>query len=247
MTPILEFSDLFLVCFIAFIAASITGVTGVAGGLLPAIFLTPIVGIKSILPVLAIMLLFGSVSRAWVNRADFHKEAFFRIAVPAVPMVVAGSIFYAYLEPQMIALLLGSVVLASIPIRHIAKSYKIKTSRRILSFVGGIFGFLAGSSTGPGLLLVPFMLGYGLSRTSFVATLAVISALTHIARAATFGSIGLIGPDILILGLIAGITTIPGGILGKALLKRMTNRNHGSLVDLMAFAGGINFLWIAFF
>jgi uncharacterized membrane protein YfcA len=164
--------DIFLVCLIAFVTAGITGITGVAGGLLPAVFLTPIIGITSVMPVLAIMLLFGSVSRAWINRADFHRDAFRRIAIPAVPMVVLGGIFYAQLEPKMVALMLGSVVLASIPIRRIAKSYEIRTSRSMLSCVGGVFGFLAGSSTGPGLLLVPFMLGYGLSRTSFVATLA---------------------------------------------------------------------------
>jgi len=93
---------------------------------------------------------------------------------------------------------------------------------------------------------VPFMLGYGLSKASFVATLAVIAAMTHIARALTFGSIGLIGQDILTLGIIAGIATIPGAMLGRLILKRITNRNHEILVDLMALGGGGNFLWIAF-
>ena len=201
----MELLDISLVCLIAFVTAGITGITGVAGGLLPAVFLTPIIGITSVMPVLAIMLLFGSVSRAWINRADFHRDAF----------------------------------------RRIAKSCEIKTSRSMLSGVGGVFGFLAGSATGPGLLLVPFMLGYGLSRTSFVATLAVIAALTHIARAATFGSIGLIGQEILILGLIGGAATIPGNLLGKIILKKMTNHNHEILVDLMAFGGGVNFLYLA--
>ena len=89
------------------------------------------------------------------------------------------------------------------------------------------------------------MLGYGLSRTSFVATLAVIAALTHIARAATFGGIGLIGQEIMILGLIGGAATIPGNMLGKLILKKMTSHNHEILVDLMAFGGGVNFLYLA--
>ncbi|NDG37774.1 MAG: hypothetical protein EBY34_08700 [Alphaproteobacteria bacterium] len=59
-------------------------------------------------------------------------------------------------------------------------------------------------------------------------------------------SIGLIGHDILILGVVAGIATVPGAMLGRLVLKRMTNRNHEILVDLMALAGGSNFLWIAF-
>lgn len=245
-SKVLEFFDLSVICLIAFVTACITGVTGVAGGLLPAIFLAPFVGITSILPVLAVMLLFGSLSRAWVNRADFHLEAFLRVAIPAAPMVVAGSYFYAQLEPRMIALLLGLVVIASVPLRRIAKSRSIRTTPVMLSVVGAIFGFLAGSAAGPGLLLVPFMLGYGLSRTNFVATLSVIAAMTHIARATTFGSLGLIDQNILIIGLTAGLATIPGGWVGRKILRRMTNSNHETLVDVMAIGGGLKFLWIAF-
>ncbi|MEK9761020.1 MAG: TSUP family transporter, partial [Candidatus Puniceispirillum sp.] len=105
--------------------------------------------------------------------------------------------------------------------------------------------FLAGSAAGPGLLLVPFMLGYGLSRTNFVATLSVIAAMTHIARAATFGSLGLIDQNILIIGLTAGLATIPGGWVGRKILRRMTNSNHKTLVDVMAIGGGLKFLWLA--
>ena len=240
----MELLDLVYIIIIAFITACITGVTGVAGGLLPAIFLAPIVGISSIMPVLAVMLFIGSVSRSWINRFDFHREAFLRIAIPAVPMVIVGSFVYAQLEPNMIALMLGSVVLASIPLRRLAKSHAVKTSPFVLSCVGGLFGFLAGSATGPGMLLIPFMLGFGLSRTNFVATLAVIAGLTNVARMATYGGLGLISQEILIIGLLAGVATIPGNMLGRKFLKRMTNSNFEILVDIVAFGGAINFIWM---
>ena len=89
------------------------------------------------------------------------------------------------------------------------------------------------------------MLGYGLSRTNFVATLSVIAAITHIARATTFGSLGLIDQNILIIGITAGLVTIPGGWVGRQILRRMTINNHELLVDLMAIGGGLKFLWIA--
>ena len=240
----MELLDFFYIIIVAFITATITGVTGVAGGLLPAIFLAPIVGITSIMPILAVTLLIGSFSRSWINRYDFHKEAFLRIAVPAIPMVVVGSFVYAQLKPNMIAIILGTVVLTSIPLRRFAKSLAIKTSPFVLSCVGGLFGFLAGTATGPGLLLVPFMLGFGLSRTNFVATLAVIAGLTHVARVATYGGLGLISQEILIIGLLAGAATIPGSIVGRKFLKRMTNRNFEVLVDIVAFGGAINFIWL---
>jgi hypothetical protein len=34
-------------------------------------------------------------------------------------------------------------------------------------------------------------------------------------------------------------------MLGKIILKKMTNNNHELLVDFMAFGGGVNFLYLA--
>ena len=240
----MELFDLLLIVLIAFVTACVSGVTGVAGGLLPAIFLTPIIGITTIMPVLGIMLAIGSFSRSWVNRGDFHSEVFFRITLPALPMVVVGSLVYAQLEANAIALLLGGVVLVSIPLRKWAQSKSLKTSPVTLSFIGGIFGFLAGSAVGPGMLLIPFMLGYGLSRTSFVATMAVIATLTNVTRVATYGSIGLMTQEIVLMGLLAGAATLPGNIIGRRFLRGMSNNSHGVLVDIMTVMGGINFIWI---
>jgi len=241
---ILEPFELLLIVLIAFITACISGVTGVAGGLLPAIFLTPIVGITTIMPVLGVMLTIGSFSRSWVNRVDFHSEVFFRIALPALPMVVVGGLTYAQLEANAIALLLGSVVLISIPLRRWAKSKSVKTSPLTLSCIGGVFGFLAGSAVGPGMLLIPFMLGYGLSRTSFVATMAVIATLTNATRVVTYGSVGLMTQEIILVGLLAGAATLPGNIIGRRFLRGMNNNSHSILVDIMTVIGGINFIWI---
>ena len=236
--------ELLLIVLIAFITACISGVTGVAGGLLPAIFLTPIVGITTIMPVLGVMLTIGSFSRSWVNRVDFHSEVFFRITLPALPMVVVGGLTYAQLEANAIALLLGSVVLISIPLRRWAKSKSVKTSPLSLSCIGGVFGFLAGSAVGPGMLLIPFMLGYGLSRTSFVATMAVIATLTNATRVVTYGSVGLMTQEIILVGLLAGAATLPGNIIGRRFLRGMNNNSHSILVDIMTVIGGINFIWI---
>ena len=236
--------ELLLIVLIAFITSCISGVTGVAGGLLPAIFLTPIVGITTIMPVLGVMLTIGSFSRSWVNRVDFHSEVFFRIALPALPMVVVGGLTYAQLEANAIALLLGSVVLISIPLRRWAKSKSVKTSPLTLSCIGGVFGFLAGSAVGPGMLLIPFMLGYGLSRTSFVATMAVIATLTNATRVVTYGSVGLMTQEIILVGLLAGAATLPGNIIGRRFLRGMNNNSHSILVDIMTVIGGINFIWI---
>jgi len=237
--------ELGYILLVAFLAAAISGFAGVGGGFLPAIFFAPVFGMKALMPALSVMLLVSNFSRSWINRSDFHKDSFLRVAIPAAPMVFVGGYFYASLEPQFIAAFLGSVILCSIPLRHWAKSRQIATTPLTLSFVGAIFGFLCGSAVGPGMILIPFMLGYGLTPVNFVATLAVIATFTNVARVISYSSLGLIDQNLLIIGILAGLATIPGNIVGRYFLKRAQTKSHGIWVDVLTFGGGLNFLWKA--
>ena len=238
--------ELAYIVTVAFTAATISGFAGVGSGFLTAIFFAPVFGMKALLPALSVMLLVSNFSRSLINRNDFHKDAFLRIAIPAAPMVFLGSYFYARLEPDHIAAFLGTVILSSIPLRHWAKSRQIETSPLVLSCVGALFGFLCGSAVGPGMILIPFMLGYGLTPVSFVATLAVIATFTNIARVVSYGSLGLITYDLLVIGLLAGVATIPGNMLGRFIVTRIKTKSHGLWVAVLTFGGGLNFLWKSF-
>ena len=65
------------------------------------------------------------------------------------------------------------------------------------------------------------------------------------ARVASFGSLGLIDMDLLIIGVVAGLATIPGNILGRKILKKLQVSSHSLLVDILTLGGGLNFLWMA--
>ena len=96
------------------------------------------------------------------------------------------------------------------------------------------------------MLLVPFMLGYGLSKEAFVATLAVIALATNITRVSVFGGTELLGGSFLLLGLLVGLVTIPGNWIGRSVLRRMTNEGHGGFVDVLTVLGALNFFWLAY-
>ncbi|NDA18958.1 MAG: hypothetical protein EBZ11_05920 [Alphaproteobacteria bacterium] len=89
------------------------------------------------------------------------------------------------------------------------------------------------------------MLGFGLTPVNFVATLAVIASFTNVARVASFSSLGLIDMDLLMIGLLGGLATIPGNILGRKILKKLKVNAHTLLVDIVTLGGGLNFIWIA--
>lgn len=229
----------------ALVTSAIHGAAGVAGGFLMLAALAPIIGVKPIVPVMSVALLISHAARALLNIRDFDRTVFLSIAVPAVPFIVVGAIFYGWMSPTAIAILLASVILASIPMRRWAKAREIRAGRPTLHAAGVVYGGLSGASIGPGMLLIPFMLGYGLTKEAFVATLAAIALTTNITRVAVFGGTNLLDERYLLLGILVGLVTIPGNWIGRSILRRMTSDDHSVLIEILTVLGALNLLWLA--
>ena len=176
---------------------------------------------------------------------EIDKSAFMAITLPAIPGIILFAWLYGKMSSSLIALVLAVVILASIPIRRWAKSRKLKATRKTLSGVGLVYGSLSGVALGPGMLLVPFMLGYGLTKEAFVGTLAAIALVTNITRLSVYGLSDLLSWEYIELGVMIGLATIPGNWLGRSVLQRMTNENHAGLVDILTVLGALNFFWLA--
>ena len=237
---------LILVALVTLATSAIHGATGVAGGLLLSAALAPIIGVKPIVPTLSIALLISHGARALLNLKDFDRTAYLAVTLPAIPCIVAGAFIYGRLTSAAIAILLAAVILVSIPVRRWAQSRAIKANGATLAGVGAIYGGLSGATIGPGLLLIPFLLGYGLSKGAFVATLAVIALTTNVVRTAVFGGTSLLEPHLVLLGVLIGLLTVPGNWIGRSMMRRMSLALHVGLVDILTVLGGLNFLWLAY-
>lgn len=245
LNPYLNIWFIILICLVALISSSIHGATGVAGGFLLSAALAPIIGVQPIVPVVTVALLISHTSRALLNRRDFDRTAFLAVSLPAIPCIAIMAILYGRLPVQAIAITLGAVILISIPLRRWAESRSMKAGKRTLAGIGMVYGGLSGVSVGPGMLLVPFLLGYGLTKEAFVATLAVIALMTNITRFTVFGATDLLNGEYLLIGVLCGLLTIPGNWVGRNLLRKMTTERHASYVDLLAVLGAINFFLMA--
>ncbi|HSG94462.1 MAG TPA: sulfite exporter TauE/SafE family protein [Afifellaceae bacterium] len=236
----------FLVILLAgLVTSAIHGASGVAGGFLMAAAIAPLIGVRPVLPVLSVALLVSHSARALLNIGDFDRKAFAAIIVSSIPAIVLAAIAYSRLSTTVIAVVFAVVIVLSIPLRRIAMSRNIKATEKTLTGAGAVYGLISGLAVGPGMLLVPFLLGYGLSRQAFVATLAVIALTTNITRVAVFGGTQLLDWNYLALGLAVGLVTIPGNWLGRWLLRRMTNEGHAGIVDILTVIGAMNFVWLA--
>lgn len=245
MFALFEPVSIALIAFLAVLTATIHGATGIAGGFLLSAAIAPIMGVAPVVPVISIALLISHSSRAVFNVKDFDKTAFLAITLPAIPGIILFAWLYGKMSSTLIALTLAFVILASIPVRRWAKSRKLKAGRNMLCGIGAIYGALSGVALGPGMLLVPFMLGYGLTKEAFVGTLAVIAVITNITRLSVYGVTDLLTWEYVQIGVLIGLATIPGNYLGRVFLRKMTNENHAGMVDILTILGALNFFWLA--
>ena len=236
----------FVVILIAgLVTSAVHGASGVAGGFLMAAALAPLIGVRPVLPVLSVALLVSHSTRALLNIGEFDRKAFTAVIVSSVPAIVLAAIVYGRLSTTTIAIVFAIVIVLSIPLRRIATSRNITATEKTLTGAGLVYGLISGLAVGPGMLLVPFLLGYGLTRHAFVATMAVIALSSNLTRVAVFGGTHLLNWDYLALGLAVGLITIPGNWLGRWILQRMSNEGHAGFVDVLTVIGAMNFLWLA--
>ena len=240
----LSWIEIIVIALGALVTSYIHGATGLAGGILLAALLAPIVGVTALVPIMSVTLLISHLSRAWFNKRDFHRTAYLLVVLPAVPALIVSTNIYASLTAAWISGILGTVFLISIPYRHWAARKQIKTRKSVLAAAGFMHGALTGVSIGPGMLLVPLMFGYGLTKEAFVATFAAIALTVNIARVGSFGAIGQLPWDFLLVGFLTGLLTIPGNLLGRMSLRRMNTSRHGLWVDVLTLIAGLNFLWM---
>ena len=239
------FWTLAAVALAALVTSSIHGAVGVAGGFLMTAVLSLLIGVRPVVPVMSVALTISHLSRSLLNLRAVERSVLLAILAFALPMIVVGALLYGILPVRVIALVLGIVILSSIPVRRWAKSLEIKASKRTLSLVGAVYGFLAGGSIGSQMLLAPFMLGYGLTKEAFVATMAVVAFSTNIARITVFGGTQLLDAHYVLMGVLIGLAMIPGNWIGRTILRRMAPSTHSGLIDLFAAVGGLNFLYLA--
>ncbi len=229
----------------AFVTSCIHGAVGVAGGLLMTAAVALLIGVRASVPVMSIALILSHGARTLMNLSDIDLRAFAWIMLPALPFILVSSAIYVALPLNALAAVLAALIFLSIPVRRWAERRKVRAGHRALAAAGAGYGFSAGASIGSAMLLSPFLLGYGLTKEAFVATMAIISLSTNVVRIGAFSVADIVTSQYALLGFLVGLIMIPGNWVGRTILRRMTTRMHAHLVDGFAVLGGLNFLYLA--
>ncbi|KPP83906.1 MAG: sulfolactate exporter TauE [Rhodobacteraceae bacterium HLUCCA08] len=238
-------ATLVAIAIAAIITSSIHGAIGLAGGLLMTATLALLIGVRASVPVMSIALIFSHGSRSLIYLKWFDWRAFLTVILAATPFIIMTGYIYAILPVRVLATVLAVIIFTMIPLRHWAAARSIRAGTGLLAGAGAVYGFFAGASIGSATILSPFLLGYGLFKEAFVATMAGISLSTNAIRIGVFTGVDLMNPQYVLLGVLVGLIMIPGNYIGRTILRRISITHHGLLVDLMAALGGLNFLYLA--
>lgn len=90
--------------------------------------------------------------------------------------------------------------------------------------------------------MVPILLGAGLAGEAFLATDASISIATNLTKVVMFNRLGSLPLDLLAIGLVIGICTVPGNYAARWILRRTSLRLHARLLEAIVLIGGVSLL-----
>jgi hypothetical protein len=239
---LLDATTLALVALAGMGAAIVSGVGGFGTGVILAAVLAPLIGIKAVIPVLAVAGVVINAGRFWFYRASLDRRTLGLVVAVSLPFLVLGTWIYSVLDVRVLGTVLGLVVIGSVPLRRILKSREIQLSTRGLAIGSGVFGLATGIATGTGVIMVTLLLGSGMSGTAVLATDALISIVLDLCKAALFQRFSLLDSQSFFTGIVIGAATIPGSAVAAWLVTRMHAHLHVLFMEALILVGGASLI-----
>ena len=243
----LDTMTLVLVALAAFSTALFHSVAGFAGALLLSVCLAPLIGVRAVVPVVSLAMIISNSNRILLFRNQIDWKAYRAIMITGLPGIIVGAVIYLYLPIKAIAIVMGCFLLISIPLRRVFKKRNYNVGYRGLSIVAIVYGVISGTVFGGGMILGPFLLGAGIVGQGLVGIVAALGLTLNITKTLVFGVGSLLDREMISLGIVVGLCTILGGMLGKWIVKNTDIEVHTVIVEVLMFAGGCYFLYQGFY
>lgn len=232
-------AQLLLVAGVALFASIIGGLAGYGTGALMPLVLVPLIGAEPVVPIIAISAVVTNISRfvAYFRYAD-RRRALIVIATAALTTAL-GAYGYTRLSGAGAALVIGSMLIASVPLRRLAKRRDLRISDSGLAASAVGYGVVVGGTSGSGVILLSLLMACGLEGAAVIATDAVISIATSVIKISVFGLAGVVTAQVLAFALLIGGIAFPGAFLAKAFVERMPVHIHTAILDVAVITGGV--------
>ena len=230
----------------ALVAATIGGIAGYGTGALMPLVLVPIVGAEPVVPIIAISALLTNASRSMAFRPliDWRRAGI--VVAAAVPSCVLGAFGYTLLTGRGAMLVIGTMMVASVPLRWLLRHHGFHLHQRGLGAAAFGWGFVVGGTTGAGAILLALLMAAGLQGGAVIATDAAISIVMGLTKLAVFGFAGVVTAQVVAIALLIGGIAFPGTYLAKWLVSHLPLHLHTAILDAVVIIGGTVMIYGAF-
>lgn len=226
-------------------AAAVGAVGGFGTGVILAAALAPLIGIKAVVPVMAVAGVIINSGRFWFYRHEFDRRACLLLLLGALPGLVVGTWIYSELNARAVGTILGTVVIATVPARRWLDRHKIRVDGAGLVAGAGVYGVSSGIAPGTGMIQISLLMGAGLVGPAVLGTDALASIFIDLCKAALFQRFSLLDEQAVVLGLAIGAGSIPGSAAGAWLVRRLHAHLHTLFMEALIVFGGAIMLWQA--
>src|SRR5438874_8305712 len=184
--------QLAMIAATALVASVVGGVAGYGTGALMPLVLVPIVGAEPVVPIISLSALFTNSSRVAAFRHLVDARLALIVLVSAVPTCAVGAWGYTRLGGRGALVVIGGMLIASVPLRRLMRRRGVALSPRGLAVAAFGWGPLAGGTVGAGTILLSLLMAAGLEGAAVVATDAIISIGIGLTKFVTFGIAGVV-------------------------------------------------------
>jgi uncharacterized membrane protein YfcA len=204
-----------------------------------ALFAEPVV------PIIAISSIFTNLSRtaAYLRYVDRRRALI--VVLAAALSTALGAYGYTRLTNSGAALVIGAMLISSVPLRRLLKRRDIRIGDGGLGVSAVGYGVVVGGTSGSGVILLSLLMAAGLEGAAVIATDAVISVATSVIKISVFGLAGVVTAQVLAFALLIGGLALPGAFLARTFVERMPVHIHTAILDVAVIAGGVVMIFAA--
>jgi len=225
-------------------AASLAGAIAAVSGFGIGSILTPLfasfLGMKLAVAVVSVPHFLGTALRFALVRRHLDKKVLLTFGITSAIGGLAGALLHTWLRSVVLSYLLGGLLVFAglMGVTRMSERMRFgRTAGWIAGALSGIFGGLVGNQGG---IRSAALLGFNVSKESFVATATAIALLVDVFRmpvyaVTQFRAIASAWPAMLL----ATLGVVLGTLAGKPLLKQIPEQSYRTIVSLIILALGI--------
>jgi uncharacterized membrane protein YfcA len=226
-------------------AGTLGGIVGTGSSLVLMPILVVMFGPRQAVPIMAVAAILGNLGRVLAWWRDIDWRACGAYCTTAVPGAMLGARLLLTIPPGVAELALGVFFLGLIPVRRWLARRSFRLSLTHLMLLGAPLGVLTGLVVSTGPLTVPLFTFYGLERGAFLGTEAAGSIGVYAAKVATFQALGAFPLEVLLQGLLVGLTLMAGSFIGRFVVLALSPGAYRNLIDALMLCSGVSLLWAA--